>query len=214
MQVSAILKTFSIAVLAALLVFGAASQGLAQSDRQRERNEFYKELATRGGGAAGAPADAGRSTRVTRLQVTGVIGSGAHRQFRAALSRGNPELVVIDGPGGILGEALLIGEEVRRRRLTTFVAPHRSCVSACAVVFLSGARKYLGAGAAIGLHSASYADGSAAPEATQLMAAYLRQMGVPSSTLRRMARTAPNKIRWLTKAELRAMGIKSYRRRK
>ena len=42
------------------------------------------------------------------------------------------------------------------------------------------------------------------------MAAYLRGVGVPSSTLRRMAQTAPNEIRWLTKAEQKAMGIRAF----
>jgi hypothetical protein len=100
---------------------------------------------------------------------------------------------------------------VRRRHLTTLVAPHQSCASACAIVFLSGRTKYLGAGAVVGLHSASFADGRADPEATALMAAYLRQVGVPKSTLRHMARTAPSDIRWLTKAEQKAMGIRAFR---
>ena len=42
-------------------------------------------------------------------------------------------------------------------------------------MFLSGRTKYLAAGASVGLHSASYADGRADPEATDLMAAYLRE---------------------------------------
>ena len=74
-------------------------------------------------------------------------------------------------------------------------------------MFLSGRTKYMGRRAKVGLHSASFADGEADPEATDVMAAYLRQLGVPSATLRRMARTAPSDIRWLSKAEQRAMGI-------
>ena len=111
---------------------------------------------------------------------------------------------------GILGEALLIGEEVRRRHLSTVVGPNGSCASACAVVFLSGRTKYLGAGANVGLHAASTADGRADPDATAVMAAYLRGVGVPNSTLRRMAKTAPNQIRWLTKAEQKAIGIRAF----
>ena len=144
------------------------------------------------------------------LSVSGIIAPGAHRQFQAALTRQNLDLVVLDGPGGVLGEAFLIAEEVRRRGLSTLVAPNRSCASACAVVFLSGRTKYLGRGAAIGLHSASYADGRADPEATAIMAAYLRQLGVPRSTLRNMARTAPSDIRWLTAGEQKALGIRAY----
>jgi len=146
----------------------------------------------------------------TVLLVTGVIGPGAHRQFQAALFQAQPKLVVLDGPGGILGEAILIAEEVRRRGLSTLVSRNRSCASACAIVFLSGRTKYMGAGASIGLHSASYADGRADPEATELMAAYLSGLGVPDGTLRRMARTAPSDIRWLTQAEQRAVGIRPY----
>jgi len=40
------------------------------------------------------------------------------------------------------------------------------------------------------------------------MADYLRRVGVPTSTLRRMALTAPGDIRWLTRAEQQAIGIR------
>jgi hypothetical protein len=70
--------------------------------------------------------------------------------------------------------------------------------------------KYMANGASVGLHSASYADGRADPEATDLMARYLREVGVPNATLKRMARTAPKDIRWLTKAEQKAMGIRAF----
>ena len=210
------LKRLSLAAMTLLLAFVAASPGLAQSDSERERNEFYRELARRMPEATAGVPSARRGGAAIRdetvLLVSGVIGPGAHIQFRAALSRGSPELVVLDGPGGVLGEALLIAEEVRRRRLSTLVASNRRCASACAIVFLSGNTKFLGAGAAVGLHSASFADGRADPEATQLMAAYLRQLGVPGATLRNMARTAPNDIRWLTAAEQKAIGIRAYQR--
>lgn len=169
------------------------------------RNEFYHTLNATAGAAA-AVADG-----PTALLVSGMIGPGSYEEFHAALMRASPELVVLDGPGGVLGEALLIGQEIRRRHLTTVVGPHRSCASACAVVFLSGRTKLLGSGASIGLHSASYADGRADPEATAIMAEYLRGVGVPRATLKRMAQTAPSDIRWLTRAEQKAMGIRAFK---
>jgi hypothetical protein len=189
----------ALVVACALLLFGEQSPSAADE----ARDAIYKiPRATR---------QAAPHSDSSVLMVSGIIGPGAHRQFQAALWRGEPKLVVLDGPGGVLGEAILIAEEVRRRGLTTLVTANRSCASACAIVFLSGRTKYLGSGAAIGLHSASYADGRADPEATQLMAAYLGQLGVPQATLRRMARTAPSDIRWLTTAEQRAIGIRPYR---
>ncbi len=187
-----------IACLAGLL--SIATPALARADESL-RSEFYRSL----GGSEGASSEG-----ATALLVTGVLGPGSYDEFHSALMRGTPEMVVIDGPGGILGEALLIGEEVRRRHLTTLVGPHRACASACAVVFLSGRTRYLGAGAVIGLHSASFADGRVDPEATAVMAEYLRGVGVPNATLRRMARTAPSDIRWLTAAEKKAMGIRVF----
>jgi membrane-bound ClpP family serine protease len=195
-----------------VLLLSLAATGEGRADESL-RNEFYGSLA--GAGAAIGDAAGGGDGAIedgpTALLVTGVIGPGSYDEFRSALDHGTPQLVVIDGPGGVLGEALMIGQEVRRRHLNTLVGAHRSCASACAVVFLSGRTKYVGAGAVIGLHSASYADGRADPEATQVMADYLRGVGVPNATLRRMANTAPSDIRWLTKAEQRAVGIQVFR---
>jgi hypothetical protein len=188
------------AAIATLVAFVVPTRGMADDAM---RNEFYASLPGNSAGASGVSGDP------TALLVSGVIGPGSYDEFRAALMNATPELVVLDGPGGILGEALLIGSEVRRRNLDTMVGPNRSCASACAIVFLSGRVKYLATGASVGLHSASYADGRADPEATELMAAYLREVGVPGSTLRRMARTAPSDIRWLSKAEQKAIGIRT-----
>jgi membrane-bound ClpP family serine protease len=211
MQTTAIVKRLSLAVAAVLLGLALPSLGSAESDNGARR-QFYRDMQGQAAAFAGQGGAAAVVGDVRVLSVSGVIGPGAHQQFRAALLRGSPGLVVLDGPGGILGEALLIAEEVRRRRLNTLVAANRSCASACAVVFLSGRSKFLEAGANVGLHSASYADGRADPEATELMAAYLRQVGVPAGTLRRMAQTAPNRIRWLTRAEQQAIGIRPYSR--
>ncbi len=203
-----IASRFVVAALAALTLFAATGAGRADDRDNADRREFYRLLHE----YSGHPSAATQETETaTALLITGVIGPGSYDQFHAAVSRATPKLVVIEGPGGVLGEAILIGEEIRRRHLDTMVASKRSCASACAVVFLSGQTRYLGSGATVGLHSASYADGRADPEATKLMAAYLSQVGVPSATLRRMAQTAPSDIRWLTKAEQQAIGIRAYK---
>jgi hypothetical protein len=190
-------------LVAASVFLGPTAGALAGADENALRDEFYKTL-----NRTDRPTSSGEATA---LLITGVIGPGSYEEFRAALSHATPEIVVIDGPGGVLGEAILIGQEIRRRRLDTLVAAHHSCASACAVVFLSGANRYLGAGAEIGLHSASFVDGRADPEATALMASYLEGVGVPLATLHRMAETAPSDIRWLTKSEQRAIGIRLFK---
>jgi hypothetical protein len=142
------------------------------------------------------------------LVMTGIIGRGSYRQFRRAVARSEPDVIVLSGPGGILGEALRIADEVRRRGIATMVGPDSICASACAIVFLSGQTKFMGAGARVGLHAASFANGRADPEATDIMASYLRGVGVPRNVLRRMAATSPSDIRWLTRAERRRLKIR------
>jgi hypothetical protein len=192
------LSRFLRAALCAFAIGAAPSVAFADD---AARNEFYRSLAGNTARASDEP---------EALLVSGVIGPGSYDEFRNALMHSSPQLVVLDGPGGILGEALMIGEEIRRRNLDTLVGPNRSCASACAVVFLSGRTKYMASGAAVGLHAASFADGRADPEATEVMAAYLRGVGVPNATLKRMARTAPSDIRWLSRAEMRALGIRAF----
>ena len=198
---SAVFAKSLVASLVVLLSLVATGEGRAD---ERLRNEFYGSL----GGATGAGSI---SDGPTALLVTGVIGPGSYDEFRSALDRATPNLVVIDGPGGVLGEALMIGQEVRRRHLNTLVGAHHSCASACAVIFLSGRTKFVGAGAQIGLHMASYADGRSDPEATQVMSEYLRGVGVPNGIRSRMEHTAPSDIRWLSKAEQRAMGRQAFK---
>ena len=190
-------------VFTALFAGGAPSPGAAESENSRElRPAKASRQATR------ENTTAARSNDAVVLVLTGVIQPGAYRQFRAAISRRNPAVIVLDSPGGVLGEALLIGDEVRRRGMNTLVGPNGSCASACAVVFLSGRTKFMGKGAEVGLHSAFSTDGRVNPRATQVMASYLSGVGVPSGILRRMAQTAPSDIRWLTKAEQKALRIR------
>jgi hypothetical protein len=144
----------------------------------------------------------------TVMLMSGMIGPGSYREFRRFLRKNQPDLIVLEGPGGVLGEAILIADEVHRRGIPTAVRPNAHCASGCAIIFLAGRSKYMGKGAKVGLHSASFLDGEMDPEATDVMAAYLAQVGVPLNTLRRMAMTAPDKIRWISRSEQKAMGIK------
>jgi hypothetical protein len=198
------------ALLALVLGLCAAAPAAAESEiggpRYYEPRQQRTAAVPERGNAAGDRAEVSHERVV--LVMSGMIGRGSYREFRRAVSRSKAEVVVLEGPGGILGEALLIAEEVRRRGLTTVVAANGRCASACAIVFLAGRTKHMGRGAAVGLHAASFENGVADPQATSIMAGYLRELGVPANTLRRMASTAPQDIRWLTKGEQKALRIR------
>ena len=166
-------------------------------------------FAPRGAWAADLPEQPAGPDQVILL-MSGVIGRDAYDQFRQAVTEADPSVVVLEGPGGYLAESILIGQEVRKRGLVTVVLPNSRCASACAVVFLSGRSKYMGRNAHVGLHAASSEDGRASARGTGVMARYLRSIGVPAAILRQMSETAPSNIRWLGRAERRALGIQGF----
>ncbi len=145
------------------------------------------------------------------LVLSGVIGPGAFARFKAELDRKHPDVIAVDGPGGRVLEAVLIGTEIRRRGLSTVVLSERSCASACTIIFLSGRTKTLGAGASLGMHAAANGGRTADAQGTTLMYSYLQRVGMSTAMASQMASVPPDQIRWLTQREQRALGINARR---
>ena len=161
-------------------------------------------------GAGRAPAKDGLNAQAHRndlsIRITGVIGPGTYHRFMDELRRKQPSVVMVDGPGGRVLEAMMIGTEIRRRGISTVLPGNHSCASACALIYLSGAKRYIGPQASIGLHSAAN-HGRDDESGTTMMARYLSGMGVPSAIVKKMAATPSSGIRWLTAAEQRTLGL-------
>lgn len=100
------------------------------------------------------------------LTMTGTIDLGAATRFADEIAaRGEyVETVVLDSPGGSVDDALAIGRLVHEKGLATKVASGSLCASSCPVIFASGAERYAGRDAAIGVHqiyAAALAGGTA-----------------------------------------------------
>lgn len=147
--------------------------------------------------------------RAATLVISGPIGPGTYRRFMVDLERKRPSVIVLDGPGGRILDAMMIGTEIRRRGLATMVLHNRSCASACALIFLSGGTRYIDGGARIGVHSAANS-GREDPGATAMMVRYLASMGVPAGITRKLTATPSRDMRWLTHGDHRALGLRRY----
>lgn len=147
--------------------------------------------------------------RETLVVVRGVIQVGDHHRFHELLDRVSPDIVVMDGPGGVVEDALIMAEEIHARGLKTLIGPQQVCVSACAMMFLSGRIKYQAHGSAVGLHAPFDLEGNASPEAGTLVAEHLAHYGVPADILARMGRTKPSDIWWLGPPEQNALDIRT-----
>ena len=148
------------------------------------------------------------SSRDEIVVVTGVIQAGDHERFIELLDRVNPDIVAMDGPGGLIEDALIMAEEIHHRGLKTLVGPHQVCISACAIMFLSGRDKYAGDRSGIGLHAAADINGNVIEKVETLIAEHLAHFGVPADIVAKMGRIKPSDIWWLGEPEREALAIR------
>ena len=167
---------------------------------------------TQGSAAHVTPEESRRSPSVpterpTILHIYGEIKPETPALFRTVLDAIDTDIVVVDSGGGRIDEAIEIARIIRERKLNTFIYGNNVCSSACLLLFMSGETKFAQPGAALGVHSASNRNGRRSESGTQQMADYLRSVGVPGDIIKRMRRTAPMDMDWLSEDQLELLGI-------
>jgi hypothetical protein len=163
----------------------------------------------------------GSGRRVAALVVRGRIGAAAASWFRDRLDEAHlasGDTVLLSSPGGDLDQALIMGELIRSRGLSTAVGAADGsgeltpsyCASACVLVYAGGKPRFGVEGSALGVHRFV----STAPESdpvaetqrtTGMVLNYMTRMGVSSSVVEAMSATRD--IRWLSAKEAMAMNL-------
>ncbi|MDB5656314.1 MAG: hypothetical protein JWQ94_3927 [Tardiphaga sp.] len=89
-----------------------------------------------------------------RLMATGTITPGISEAFAAEVSKRGDYIktVVLNSPGGSVGDALAMGRLIRDKKLATEVGAGKYCASSCPLVFFGGLERRAGDKAAIGVH--------------------------------------------------------------
>jgi hypothetical protein len=89
-----------------------------------------------------------------RLMATGTITPGISETFAAEVNKRSDYIktVVLNSPGGSVGDALAMGKLIRDRKLATEVESGKYCASSCPLVFVGGVERKAGDKAAIGVH--------------------------------------------------------------
>jgi hypothetical protein len=145
----------------------------------------------------------------TEMEVSGGIGHG----FAADLERfldATPKLKLIHvnlGSGGLIAEAMEASKAIKARGLATYVSA--SCVSACTLVFMGGAERYVQQGAKLGFHAPSM------PGFTQTdltyqrdkQKAYMMTRGVSEGFATRAMQTPSTNMWFPTDDELISQGV-------
>ncbi|WP_245475166.1 hypothetical protein [Bradyrhizobium sp. Leo121] len=155
------------------------------------------------------------------LAIKGEIGPAAANWFRDRLDEAHlapGDVVLLSSPGGDLNQALIIGEMIRSRGLTTAVGVADAsgqvrpayCASACVLVYAGGTTRYGLEGSMLGVHrfvtTAPVADPVADTQrVTGAVLHYMTRMGVSSTIVEAMSQTRD--IRWLGTKEAEAMNL-------
>jgi hypothetical protein len=149
------------------------------------------------------------------VQLSGRIEPGDSDAFTKLLQKAYTANQVIDSvqlnsTGGIIGEGARIAAVIRTARLSTHVVEGALCASACFLVFAAGYERFAATGALIGVHKASEKGGretSQSLAASQAMANFAMELGVPSAITAKMMATPSTRIDWLDPRDLKLMGV-------
>jgi len=161
-------------------------------------NVAYGATVTIGSQSDGEPA---------QVLVTGILEPSDVDQFRSKtrlLSKAN---VSFWSEGGNVVAAIQIGEIIRSNGFTTSVVQNARCASACALAWLGGTKRFMGAQSKIGFHAAFGIDGRETGVGNALIGAYLNKIGLPYSAITYVTRAAPNSMTWLNASDAAKHGI-------
>jgi hypothetical protein len=153
-----------------------------------------------------------------RLIATGMIAPGSADAFAAEVNaRGEYiKTVVLNSPGGSVGDALQMGRLIRARGFATEVEKDKICVSSCPLVFVGGVKRAAGANAIIGVHQVFAPDAAEAArhdtmsEAQRVSARcqrYLADMGVDLKMWVHAMETPKDRLFIFPANELRELNI-------
>jgi hypothetical protein len=130
--------------------------------------------------------------------------------FRSRVAPLSKATVAFRSDGGSLLAGIRIGMLIRVKNFTTIVPDAAQCASACAVAWLGGAHRFLGAGSKVGFHAAYVQKAGGATESgpgNAVLGAYLDQIGLPEDAIVYITQAAPNSMKWLNMEEAAQHGI-------
>jgi hypothetical protein len=138
------------------------------------------------------------------ISVVGELFEGDGERFRATAERASNAIVAFSGPGGNVVAGLTIGEIIRLKNFATLVIDNDACASACALAWLGGTRRFMGARSKIGFHAAhDKHSGNVSGMGNALVGGYLNRIGLPTQAVIYITAADPDQLVWLNQADAR-----------
>lgn len=132
--------------------------------------------------------------------VQGVIQLGDEAKVLQSISGLTKAIVVLSSPGGSPIAAMEIGKAIRLKGLTTVVPDGALCVSACALIWLSGSPRFIGSTGQLGFHAAYIEKDGHLLESgvgNALIGRYLTLLNLPEAAVVFVTNAPPQGMNWL-----------------
>lgn len=107
--------------------------------------------------------------------------------------------------GGSILPAMAIGRELRQLGFATEVREY--CNSACSLIWMAGATRYLPPGSRLGFHQPRETNHAVSISGVAQEAAYLARLGLTDAAITWAVSAAPTDLRWLTLEDARRFAI-------
>ncbi|MFT3987171.1 hypothetical protein [Aestuariivirga sp.] len=149
------------------------------------------------------------STGLWSITLTGEITPGDASRFESATWGVENGIVSLNSEGGTVGDAVLIGQSIRKHGLKSVVARRSKCFSACAIAWLGGIERYIEPGGSVGFHAA-YNATRGRPEsgvANAIVGAYYAGLGLNYDAVIALTSEPPKRLFYLTKQNTLRLGI-------
>ena len=157
-----------------------------------------------------AIASLGSNNEEAFVVVTGPFEQGDIDQFRTTTAFLRKAVVAFASDGGNLVAGIEIGTMLRLKGFSTLVPDGARCASACAIAWLGGVKRYMGATAQVGFHAAfTVKDGVTAETSAgnALVGAYLNRIGLPDRAVVYLTQAAPGDLAMLSFQDAAKLGI-------
>jgi len=163
--------------------------------------------------ALGLPRTAVEAATFTHLSshvvvLDGYIELGDCNRWKEAVGP-SADTVVLNSPGGRIGQGHCISRLIAARGMKTFV--QGKCASMCFVLFAAGTTRQACKNAKIGVHRPSdpaTLQESSDPTNLQAIVEHTARYGVPRAIQERISGTPAKEMYWLNDADLASMNVK------
>ena len=159
--------------------------------------------------ASAATIEAERVDDGVIIMLSGPIVLNDDAQLGRLMQPYSKGVVVLNSEGGNLYAGLSMGRMIKDKGFNTLV--ERGCFSACALMWLAGHERYLGAKGIIGFHAASSIADNGVHEVSSsgnaLVGAYMAKLGLSDQAIFFATQADPDDIAILTPAQAVRLGI-------